>query len=598
MNDRPLSLARRAPPSENNALLQLMRPLRGLALRLVAFSGIINLMTLAVSLYMMQVYDRVLTSQSKDTLFFLTFAVVLGIALGSALDAVRQLAASRAASWMSRQLGSTLLIRTLEQRFQAPSTRMQALREMGRIKSFLSTPTAFNIVDMLWVPLYLLVVFLLHPLFALISLLGAMTLFGLTWHNERTTRNTIRQNQSLSNSNLQYAECLIRNGEVIEAMGMAENTVAHWSRGFDEETVAADRTQEFSSRIVILSKLARNLIQIVLLASGALLVLNLDLTAGAMVAGSLIVARLLAPIEGSISYWKQFVLARDSLQRLRSFLDLPPTRPSDMTLPAPAGHIASGGLTYVPPGSKAPILRGVNFNLAAGSMLVIVGPSASGKTTLSRMIVGILKPTAGRVLLDGADTFDWKRSDFGRYVGYLPQDVELLPGTVRDNIARFRPEASDADVVAAARMADCHNLILQLDGGYDHMLTEGGQQLSGGQRQRIGLARALFGTPRLVVLDEPNASLDAQGDAALASTLANLKAHKVTTVVVSHRTNLLQLADRVLVLQDGRVTNFGNAKDVMDELTNGKNRRAQVSGQQTAKPLINPANKPAEEVSE
>jgi ATP-binding cassette subfamily C protein/ATP-binding cassette subfamily C exporter for protease/lipase len=320
-----------------------------------------------------------------------------------------------------------------------------------------------------------------------------------------------------------------------------------------------------------------------------MLVLDHQLTGGAMIAGSIIAARLLAPIEASMSYWKQFVIARHSFQRLIQFFDLPLPRPSEMSLPQPKGDLSVEALTYMVPGVKGAILKAVSFAVEAGTILAVVGPSASGKTTLSRMLVGVLKPSSGHVRLDGADTFEWMRSDFGQHVGYLPQDIELLPGTVRQNIARFRPDASDAEVIAAAKLADCHDMILQLENGYDCMLTDGGYQLSGGQRQRIGLARALFGTPRLVVLDEPNSSLDARGDAALATTIQRLKAMKVTTVIVSHRANLLQLSDKIVMLMDGRVVKFGDAREVVESMS-GKKLPGTANGKRPTAPP--PQNKP------
>jgi ATP-binding cassette, subfamily C, bacterial exporter for protease/lipase len=560
------ALRRMNPDADPSLLATLFKKERGLAATLVAFSGIISMLTLAVSLFMMQVYDRVLSSQSKDTLFFLTLATVLGVGLSAVLEGVRQSAANRVGTWMAQQLGPILLRRSLELRMVMPTMRLEALRELATIKNFVSTPTLFSVVDMLWVPLYLLVIFLLHPYFGAIAAIGAMLLFGLTWFNERLTRAAIRASQAQSSANMQYAESLIRNSEVIDAMGMADDVVNRWARSFAAEADSVDATQQRSNRIVAATKFIRYFIQVALLAVGALLVLDLQLTGGAMIAGSIIVARLLAPIEASISYWKQLVLARQSLERLGGFLALPSPRPSEMTLPTPSGALTVTELSFAPVPQQVPVLRNINFQLRAGEMLAIVGPSASGKTTLSRLIIGLMRPSAGHARLDGADTFDWKRSDFGPNVGYLPQDIELLPDTIRANIARFRPDASDEAVIAAARRADCHDMILQLPGGYDLRLGDGATQLSGGQRQRIGLARALFGDPRLVVLDEPNSSLDARGDAALLATIRNLKKRGVTTVVVTHRPNLLRLADKILVLQDGRMTNFGAAQDVMAQL--------------------------------
>jgi ATP-binding cassette subfamily C protein/ATP-binding cassette subfamily C exporter for protease/lipase len=553
----------------NDILGRNFRTILSLGKPLILYSGIVNMMTFATSLYSMQIFDRVLGSQSKDTLLYLTLAVGLAVGLSTTMDVVRQQTAARAASWFSLRMGPALLARSIDMRTSAGENRQEALRELGRLKTFLSSPTLFNLLDMVWVPFYVAIVFLLHPVFGVICGIGALILLFLTWYLETSTRQDIGANQRLTQSNQQFAECLVRNSEVITAMGMADNTVARWTASFEQENAAADATQEFQSRIIGVTRFVRTLIQMSIMGFGALLVLDLQLTGGSLIAASILSGRLLAPIDASMTYWKQFVLARAGFQRLGKFSRLPSPRKGDMELPAPSGRLTVEGLTFVPQGGPA-ILRGVSFGIEAGTMLAIIGPSASGKTTLARTLVGVNRPTSGHVRLDGADTFDWKRTDFGRYVGYLPQDVELLPGTIRDNIARFDPSATDASVVAAAKLADCHDLILQLNGGYDCMLTEGGHELSGGQRQRIGLARALYGTPCFVVLDEPNASLDAKGDVALQATLGRLKEARITTVVVSHRSNMLQLSDRLLVMRDGRIANFGLSAAVMRELTGEK----------------------------
>jgi ATP-binding cassette, subfamily C, bacterial exporter for protease/lipase len=556
-----------------NLLRDSLRPHRHVLWQLIFLSMIANLAALAMSLYMLQVYDRVLTSQSKDTLTFLTLAIIVAMGLSAILEGIRQKVANRVGTWLAQKLAPSLLIRSLEHRLTSPTSRLEALRELSQIKNFVSTPTVFSVIDMLWVPLYLVVIFFLHPVFAIISVIGVVLLLGLTLYNERGTRKEIKEAQAQAASNIQYAECLVRNSEVIDAMGMSKHTVSHWAQRYFDETEAIDRTQIFSSNVLAITKFVRNAVQVALLGFGALLVLDHQLTGGAMIAGSIIAARLLAPIEASMGYWKQFVLARYSYQRLLQFFDLPRARASAMSLPVPKGTITVENLTYAIPGMKSPILKAVSFGIEAGTSLAIVGPSASGKTTLSRLLVGVLKPNMGHVRLDGADTFEWMREDFGPHVGYLPQDIELLPGTIRQNIARFNPQAADADVVTAAKLADCHEMILQLDGGYDCMLTDGGHQLSGGQRQRIGLARALFGLPKLIVLDEPNSSLDARGDAALAATIQKLKALGITNITVSHRANLLQLADKILMMKDGRVANFGDAQTMISQLSGGKLQR-------------------------
>jgi ATP-binding cassette, subfamily C, bacterial exporter for protease/lipase len=566
-----------------NFLRAVIAPHRKIFWQLVLFSLIANLAALAMSLYMMQIYDRVLTSRSEDTLLYLTIAIVLAMGLAGILEGIRQKIANRVGLWLGQTLAPSLLIRSLEQRLLGSAMRLEALRELTQVKNFISTPTVFSVIDMLWVPLYLVVIYLLHPVFGAISTVAVVLLFSLTLLNEFSTRTAIKEAQAQTVRNTQYAECLVRNSEVIDAMGMAKHTVDLWAQRYFAETEMVDKTQNYSSNILAMTKFVRNLIQIALLGSGAILVLDQQLTGGAMIAGSIIAARLLAPIEAAMTYWKQFVLARHSYRKLTQFFDMPRVRPSGIAMPTPKGRLAVEALTYAVPGMKSPILKSVSFEIEAGTALAIVGPSASGKTTLSRLLVGVLKPNMGHVRLDGADTFEWMREDFGPHVGYLPQDIELLPGSIRQNISRFNPDASDADVIAAAKLADCHEMILQLEGGYDCMLTEGGHQLSGGQRQRVGLARALFGLPKLIVLDEPNSSLDARGDAALGATLLKLKSLGITSVTVSHRANLLQLADKILMMVEGRVARFGDAKTIIAQLSD--NGRSGQRSKDNAQPI-------------
>jgi ATP-binding cassette subfamily C protein/ATP-binding cassette subfamily C exporter for protease/lipase len=550
---------------EATPLGMMMGALRPVFRRILVFSALINLLTLSVSLYLMQVYDRVLTSQSKDTLYFLTLAVFLAILLSAFLEGVRLFVASRCGTWLATTLGPSLLMRSLEQRLTTSVLRLEAIRELGALKNFMSTSSVFNIVDMVWIPFYMLVVFFLHPLLGTLALVGAGILFALAWLNDVLTRPIFSAAQSLSNSNVQRGEGLVRNSEVIDAMGMAQDAVSEWSQGYIREMAGMNKGQEKAALILAASKFVRYMLQVLLLCIGCLLVLDLQATPGTMIAASILVGRLLAPIESSISQWRQFVLARHSYKRLKQFYSLPLPRTSTVSLPDPIGAITVAGLTYVPPGLPTPILRNVNFELEPGESLAIIGPSASGKTTLARLIMGILKPSAGSVRLDSAETFEWKRHEFGKHVGYLPQDIELFPGTIFSNIARFQ-NASSEKVVDAAQLAGCHDLILHLPGGYEMGIGEGAHRLSGGQRQRIGLARALLGRPRLVVLDEPNSNLDNTGENALIDTMRRLKEIGSTVIVVAHRTTLLRSVDKILVLQNGRVTNFGPAGKVLQDL--------------------------------
>ena len=563
-----------------NLLKESLRPHKKVALLLVFFSMISNLAALAMSLYMMQLFDRVMSSRSQDTLIFLTLAIGMAILLAGALEAVRQNVANRLGTWLAQKIGPELLIRSLEQKVASPNARLEALRELSQVKSFLASPTLFSVVDMLWVPLYLIVVFLLHPAFGIISGVGALILFGLTWYNERATRADIQDAQIQSARNMQYAECLVRNSEVIDAMGMAKQTVGHWAQRFFNESESTDKSQNFSANVVAITKFVRNAVQVALLGYGTLLVLDHQLTGGAMIAGSIIAARLLAPIEASMSYWKQFVIARQSFQRLLQFFDLPLPRASEMSLPQPAGQLSVEALTYMVPGVKGAILKAVTFAVDAGTTLAIVGPSASGKTSLSRMLVGVLKPNSGHVRLDGADTFEWMRSDFGQHVGYLPQDIELFDGTIAENIARFDDNATSDQIVAAAQAAGVHDMILHLEKGYETRIGESGGSLSAGQRQRIGLARALFGNPFLVILDEPNSNLDSDGDNALTEAIKSVRARNGIVIVIAHRPSAIASVDLLAFMANGQIQSIGPKEEVLRKIMKGQ------AGPQTGKEVV------------
>jgi ATP-binding cassette, subfamily C, bacterial exporter for protease/lipase len=551
--------------SEDTPLDSFAASMKPLFWKVFGFGGLINLLTLSVTLYLWQVYDRVLASQSKDTLFYLTLAVSVAILMSSVLEGVRQMLVSRVGTWMAAAMGSNLLQRSLEQRLVSSSLKLEALRELSAVKNFISNASIFNFLDIGWMPIYLFLVFGLHFYIGVVAVVGGLILAMLAWWNDRATRPVYAANQLLVASNMQKADGLIRNAEVIDAMGMAEDAVEDWSKGYLREIVSTNVAQEKSAKILAITKFVRNMLQIILLCVGALLVLNLEASGGTMVASSILVGRLLAPLESSISQWRNFVLARHSYGRLQQFFKMPMLRPSNVTLPAPKGNISVSGLTYVPPGLPTPVLRNINFELFAGESLAIIGPSASGKTTLARLIIGILMPSTGSVRLDGAESFSWKRKDFGKYSGYLPQDIELFPGTIFSNIARFKKASSEA-VIEAAKMAGCHDLVLHLPDGYDMTIGDGAHRLSGGQRQRIGLARALFGRPKLVVLDEPNSNLDSVGENALIETMQRLKKAGTTVIVVAHRSTLLRSVDKILVLQNGRITNFGPASKVLLDL--------------------------------
>jgi len=554
-----------ASPSAN-PLKTALRSCRQALVVVGGFSLVMNLLMLAMPLYMMQVFDRVLTGQNLDTLAVLTLLAVVAILLLTSLEVLRGRILTRTMQWLDRVLGGQTIERLIEARLTGRSEAAEPLRDLGAVRSFLGGAGIFPLFDAPWVPVYLVAVYLLNPWLGLVATVGATVLFGLAIANEIALRAPLGRASLLNQRNLHAIESAVRNAEVVDAMGMLPGILARWQVGNDAAQVQQELASDRAGLLIAITKGARLLVQVATYGFGALLVVRQELTGGAMIGGSIIMARALAPIEQAMGTWKQLVSARDSWRRLDRFFDLPRLRISDMTLPSPDGHLSVEQLLFGFPGATEATVRGISFALAAGESLAIVGPSAAGKTSLVRLIVGTLRPSAGHVRLDGADVFQWRRDAFGRHVGYLPQDVELFAGTVRENIARFS-EATDEAVIAAAQMAGCHEMILRLPLGYDTQIGDGGALLSGGQRQRIGLARAVIGRPRLVVLDEPNANLDGEGEAALMQALIALKRDKVTVVVVSHRPSLVAHVDKMLVLRAGALELFGPREPVLERLS-------------------------------
>ena len=552
--------------ASSNPLKTALRACRQALVVVGGFSLVMNLLMLAMPLYMMQVFDRVLTGQNLDTLAFLTMLAVVAIALQTSLEVLRGRILTRTMQWLDRVLGGQTIERLIEARLTGRSEAAEPLRDLGAVRSFLGGAGIFPLFDAPWVPVYLIAVYLLNPWLGLLATVGAVVLFALAIANEMALRAPLGRAAVLNQRNLHAVDSAVRNAEVVDAMGMLPGILARWQIGNDAAQAEQELASDRAGLLIAITKGARMLVQVATYGFGALLVVRQELTGGAMIGGSIIMARALAPIEQAMGTWKQLVSARDSWRRLDRFFDLPRLRISDMTLPSPDGHLSVEQLLFGFPGATEATVRGISFALAAGESLAIVGPSAAGKTSLVRLIVGTLRPSAGHVRLDGADVFQWRRDAFGRHVGYLPQDVELFAGTVRENIARFS-EATDEAVIAAAQMAGCHEMILRLPLGYDTQIGDGGALLSGGQRQRIGLARAVIGRPRLVVLDEPNANLDGEGEAALMQALIALKRDKVTVVVVSHRPSLVAHVDKMLVLRAGALELFGPREPVLERLS-------------------------------
>ena len=529
------------------------------------FSGLVNILQLTTSIYMMQVFDRVLSSRVTDTLLYLSAIAIFAVLTMALLEAVRGQVMQRIGGWVEQRVAPEGFIRAIESTLRGRAYRMEALRDLAVCRGFLSSPGMLSLYDVPWVPIYIAVIFGLHWVMGLIALAGACILFGLTLASELTTSELLKKANVSAMASQRRAEAITRNAEVIDSMGMLPAVIGRWREAVAEtqgpQQLAADR----SAILVAITKFSRLAIQIAILGVGAYLVLQQELTSGASIAGSIIMGRALAPVEQMIGGWKQLVQARQSLRRLQAFLAQPRLRPPGLPLPEPVGKLSVERVSYAFPGQSTAMIKGVNFTLEPGESLAIIGPSAAGKTTLIRMMIGTLQASAGTIRLDGADVYMWLREDFGRHVGYLPQDVELFDGTVFRNIARMA-EANPEDVFEAAQLAGCHDMILRLPQGYDTEIGDGGQHLSGGQRQLLGLARAMFGRPKLIVLDETNSNLDGDSEAALTRALDRLKEIGTTVVLVSHRPALVQGVDKVLLLKDGAIEMYGPRAEVMKRL--------------------------------
>ena len=529
------------------------------------FSGVVNLLQLTTSLYMMQVFDRVLTTRSLDTLAYLSLIALFAVLVLALLEAVRGQVMQRIGAWVEHRVAPAGFVRAIEGTLRGQGYRMEALRDLAICRGFLASPTALALFDVPWVPIYIAVIFLLHPLMGWIALGGALVLFGLTVLSELSTARLLRAANVAGLAAQRRADGIARNAEVIDSMGMLTAVMARWREPVAEMAEPQQRAADRAAMLVAVTKFCRLAVQIAVLGVGAWLVLQQELTAGASIAASIIMGRALAPVEMLIGGWKQLVQTRQSYRRLQGFLAQPAQRPPGRPLPAPTGALTAERVSYAFPGQGVAMIKGISFALAPGDSLAIIGPSAAGKTTLIRLLIGTLAPSAGAVRLDGADVYLWQREDFGRHVGYLPQAVELFEGSVFRNIARMG-EAAEATVYEAAQLAGCHEMILRLPQGYETEIGEAGLHLSGGQRQLIGLARAMFGAPKLVVLDEPNSNLDGESEAALLRALERLKAAGTTVVLVSHRPTLVQGVDQVMVLKDGAIELLGPRAEVLKRL--------------------------------
>ena len=526
------------------------------------FSICTSLLMLAGPIYMLQIYDRVINTGNVDTLTALTIIIFAALAVFTLLEGVRTLVAQRVGVWLDRKLFGPTLAGGVSQALSESGASAQGLRDVTAVRSYLASPAIFPLFDAPMAPLFLLILFVMHPLLGIVASVGAVFLFVLALVNELSTRKALQQASGASAKTFNAADAAVRNADVVAAMGMMPALARRIDEGAEQWRALQLRAGGRSGMLGAVAKGMRLFLQSAILGTGAWLVLGAEITPGMMIAASIMMSRALAPVEQSISAWQGLINAQAAWRRLKEVLAHRPALGQGTRLPEPKGELVADNVVYQPRTADTPVLKGVSFRVPAGTAVGLIGPTGSGKTTLARVIVGTRLPQRGGVRLDGADMAVWDPLDRARHVGYLPQDVELFDGTVKENIARLA-EADDDDVVAAAQLAGVHDMILHLPQAYETPIGERGAYLSGGQRQRIALARAVFGRPRLLVLDEPTASLDAEGEDALVQAITALKEAGHTIVMVSHKPALLAAVDRIMVMQDGRVTDFDERDKVM-----------------------------------
>ncbi len=527
-----------------------------------------NALMLIVPLFTMQVYDRVMASHSTDTLLMLVLIAMGGLVLSGVLDYIRARTFLILGNIVARRLNVPALQAAVVDTLSGGKGTSQTIRDLNELRTFMTGSAIGVPLDLIWVPLFLVVLFLLHPAYGALACAAAVVLTVLSVVTDLLTRRPLAEANEAAARAFAEVGATVRHAEAIEAMGMLPAVSRRWQESQTHMSDMLDRGSSRARAMAAVSRSLRMMLQIGTMALGVLLVLDHVASPGSMMAAGMLMSRMLQPFEQLIDGWRQWVFALGAFGRVRKVLTDSASRRESIPMPRPEGRLVVDRLGYVPPGSDRPVLRNVSFELEPGEVLGIIGPSGAGKSTLARLLVGVWEPSAGGIFLDGHSTWLWERESFGRYVGYVPQSVALLEGSVRENIARMQ-EGDPAAVVAAAKLAGIHEMIGRLPYGYDTPLGDTAGGLSGGQRQRVALARALYGEPRLLVLDEPNSNLDNLGEEALMQAIARAKAAGTTVVMITHRPSIVSAVDKLLVLKDGIVEQFGPRTDVIKSVTPG-----------------------------
>jgi ATP-binding cassette subfamily C protein PrsD len=534
-------------------------------------SALINVLYLTSSFFMLQIYDRIIPSRSIPSLIALSLLALMLYLFQGAFEFARSRMLARISGIFDEVMSTRVFKAVLKAPLRSkgmtgPADGLALMRDFDQVRTFLSSPGPAAFFDLPWLPLYIGICFLIHPVIGGIAIGGALVLVALTYLTNRSTRNSTRQIYEIGNERHDRLNAAYRNAEVVEAMGMGEDLARSWSGVNDRYRSSYRANTDTANGYSTVSKIFRIALQSGVLAAGAVLVIENQATGGIIIAASILISRALAPVEQAIANWRGFVSTRQSWNRLRQVLDTLPEAPASLALPAPEKRLVVDAVASGPPGKQDIIIANVSFVLEAGSAVGVVGPSASGKSSLVRALSGIWPVHRGSVRLDGATLDQWSDTERGRHIGYLPQDIELFTGTVAQNIARFRAGVDAASIIDAARDAGVHELILKLADGYETEIGPGGSMLSAGQRQRIALARALYGHPFLVILDEPNSNLDAEGEVALSEAIVSVRRRGGIAIVVAHRPSALASVDFVMMMSDGCMAAFGPRDEVLPKI--------------------------------
>ena len=563
------------------------------AIELGIFSFVINLLLLAQPIYMLQVYDRVLPSSSLNTLLFLTVIIFVALMVLGLLDVFRQMYATRLGAKFEASLGTSAFLATTNgPRAELGDT--QPLRDLGSVRNFISSRVLQSLFDLPFVPLFLLMLLFIHPYVFILTIAGVVVVALIAYFNQRSVAASGKQAAETSMRSMAAAQAFAQSAETIRSMGMMRNVIGLWGKAEAQTLSALDENLGSNAWYGGLSRTVRQFLQIAIMGLGAWLVLEGKMTAGMIFATSMISGRALQPIDQLIGGWRVIFDAKLAWDRLKESIKISEQVLAPKTdLPAPNGQIEAENLIYYAPSRKAgePLIKRVNFVIPAGSSVGLIGPSGAGKSTLARLLCGAIEPTQGNVRIDKADIRQWDRDKLGKHIGYLAQSADMLPGTIAQNISRFMPDAKSEDIVAAAQKAHVHDMILGFPGGYEAILGPTGMTLSGGQRQRIGLSRAFFGSPKLLILDEPNSNLDADGDVALERAVLQAKAEGITVVMVTQRKTSADKLDNLMIVRNGAVEDYGPREKVMEnqnakmrEMMQRQQAAAQQNQQHAAKP--------------